>query len=455
MAQTIAAISTGQAPGGLGVIRVSGPEAVPICEKVFGSHFGKRLSDLAGYTAAYGEIHDQDGEKLDDCVALVFRAPKSYTGEDVVELSCHGGLYVTRQVLGELLKAGAVPAGPGEFTRRAFLNGKLDLAQAEAVMELISADGKHAAQAAQAGTSGALSKRIHLISSWLQDLTAHLAAWADFPEEDVEAVTSSELLDVLTRCQAELERLLEGFEKGRVYREGLRTVIFGRPNVGKSTLMNLLAGRERSIVSPYAGTTRDVIEDQVALAGVPLLLADTAGLRDTKDPVEEIGVAAARKRLGEAELVLAVFEGSAELTQEDYDLMDLLGDLPAIAVVNKCDLDQKLDLSVIQERFSHWVMISAETGSGLDDLEQAFTGLLGTTDFNLRDPELLTERQKTAALSARDAVCQGIEALEMGLTLDAVTVCVEDALSALFSLTGQKVSDEVIDQVFEQFCVGK
>lgn len=455
MGTTVAAISTGQAPGGIGIIRVSGPEAFRICDKVFRPKFGKRLSEMPGYTAALGEVCQQDGTKLDDCVALVFRGPKSYTGEDVVELSCHGGLYVTRQVLAEVLGCGAAAAGPGEFTKRAFLNGKLDLAQAESVMEIIGAQGRYAVLAAQAAGSGVLSRRILAISDRLEQLASHLAAWADFPEEDVDVVDADNVRTCLSVCRDELSELLKGFDRGKIFREGLRTVIAGRPNVGKSTLMNMLAGRERSIVTPYAGTTRDVVEDRVSLAGVPLLLADTAGLRETDDPVEKIGVYSARRRLENAELVLAVFDWSRELEDEDIRLAESVRGLPAIAVVNKYDLEQKIDLEFIKENFRYYVQASAVQSMGLDELELAFSKLLGTENFDAGNAELFTERQRTAALAAESAVEQGIGALEQGLTLDAVTICVEDALDALFQLTGRKVSDEVIDQVFERFCVGK
>lgn len=455
MGATIAAVSTGQAPGGIGVIRVSGPEAFEICDKVFRSKFGGRLSEMAGYRAALGEVFAEDGRKLDDCVALVFRGPKSYTGEDVVELSCHGGLYITRQVLAEVISCGAVPAGPGEFTKRAFFNGKMDLTQAESVMEMIGARGRRSALAAQAAGSGMLSRRIEGICKRLEGLGAHLAAWADFPEEDVDVVDAEEVKASLCVCSDELSRLLDGFDRGRVFREGLRTVIAGRPNVGKSTLMNLLAGRERSIVTPYAGTTRDVVEEQVQLNGVPLLLADTAGLRETEDPVERIGVESAREYLKNAELVLAVFDWSEGMGDEDIRLIESVRGTPVIAVVNKCDLKQKIDMKLIEDNFGQFVKISAASGSGVEDLEAAFTKLIGAENFGMDEAELFTERQRSAAMEAKAAVEQGLDAVERGLTLDAVTVCVEDALNALFKLTGRRVSEEIVDRVFENFCVGK
>lgn len=455
MSSTIAAISTGQAPGGIGVVRISGPEARQVGDRVFSAIRGKKLCLMDGYTCAFGWVHSSSGDKLDDCVATVFVAPRSYTGEDVVELSCHGGLYITRRVLQEVLFAGAQPAGPGEFTKRAFLNGKMDLAQAESVMEMIHASGRQAARMAEAASSGALTKKVDEIVFTLGQLGAHLAAWADFPEEDVEELAEEELAASLAGCRANLEKLLKGFEQGRIYREGLRTVIAGRPNVGKSTLMNLLAGCQRSIVTEYPGTTRDVVEETVMLAGIPLILADTAGLRETEDPVEEIGVAAARERISSAQLVLAVFDGSCELEAEDIVLMERLRGYPALAVVNKTDLEQKIDLEKIYARFSQVVVISAGEGQGIEELGKALEKLLGKKDFDPDHGELFTERQRKAVQRAVESLMEGEAALAGGMTLDAVTVCVEDALAALYELTGKRVSEEIVDQVFEQFCVGK
>ena len=410
---------------------------------------------MRGYTAQLGGAFTPAGERLDDVVALVYRSPKSYTGEDVVELSCHGGLYVTKRLLQLVLDAGASPAGPGEFTRRAFLNGKMDLAQAEAVMGLISASGEQARKAALAGSSGVLSQRIAAIKGELMEQAAHLAAWADFPEEDVPEVEESQLLEGIRRGLYVYLLLLEGFERGRMYREGLVTVIAGRPNAGKSTLMNLLSGCQRSIVTQYAGTTRDVVEETVMLAGVPLRLADTAGLRDTDDPVESIGVRAARQRLETAQLVLAVFDSSQALEKEDRELMDALEGVPSIAIVNKTDLPSQIAVEEIQARFEKTVFLSAATGEGLEDLEQALSEILDTKEFHPQEGVLFTQRQRADVQTALDSLREGEQALLGGLTLDAVTVCVEDALTALSALTGEHVSEEIVDRVFEEFCVGK
>ena len=455
MEKTIAAVSTAPAPGGIGIVRISGEEALAVADQVFRGVSGKKLSEMRGYTAQLGGAFTPAGERLDDVVALVYRSPKSYTGEDVVELSCHGGLYVTKRLLQLVLDAGASPAGPGEFTRRAFLNGKMDLAQAEAVMGLISASGEQARKAALAGSSGVLSQRIAAIKGELMEQAAHLAAWADFPEEDVPEVEESQLLEGIRRGEAALSQLLEGFERGRMYREGLVTVIAGRPNAGKSTLMNLLSGCQRSIVTQYAGTTRDVVEETVMLAGVPLRLADTAGLRDTDDPVESIGVRAARQRLETAQLVLAVFDSSQALEKEDRELMDALEGVPSIAIVNKTDLPSQIAVEEIQARFEKTVFLSAATGEGLEDLEQVLSEILDTKEFHPQEGVLFTQRQRADAQTALDSLREGEQALLGGLTLDAVTVCVEDALTALSALTGEHVSEEIVDRVFEEFCVGK
>lgn len=455
MEKTIAAISTAPAPGGIGIVRISGKDAFAVADQVFRGVSRKPIAQMKGYTAQLGGAYTQGGEKLDDVVALVFRGPKSYTGEDVVELSCHGGLYVTKRLLQTVLDAGASPAGPGEFTRRAFLNGKLDLAQAEAVMGIIGASGEQAMKAAEAGSSGVLSWKIQQVKEGLLTQASHLAAWADFPEEDVPEVEEQELLSGIRQGEQALVALLQGFDRGKMYREGLATVIAGRPNAGKSTLMNLLSGCERSIVTQYAGTTRDVVEETVMLAGVPLRLADTAGIRDTEDPVESIGVQAARKRLETAQLVLAVFDSSQSLTKEDRELMDTLQGVPSIAIVNKTDLPTEIDVGEIQSHFEKTVFLSAASGEGLPELEQALSDILDTKEFHPEEGVLFTQRQRADAQRALESLQEGETALLSGVTWDAVTVCVEDALNALAALTGEHVSEEIVDQVFEEFCVGK
>lgn len=451
---TIAAISTPLGTGGVGVIRISGPDAIRIAEAVFSPAGGQPLSASHGYTAHYGRLHDREGE-FDEAVATVFRAPRSYTGEDVVELSCHGGLYLVQRTLRAVLDHGASLAGPGEFTKRAYLNGKLSLAQAESVMDLIGAAGRQSAQAALAGRDGALSHKIDGIAAELVDQAAHLAAWNDYPDEDMESVTPEPLAAALRSSLRECQALLDGYDTGRILREGVDTAIIGRPNVGKSTLMNLLAGTQKSIVTAIPGTTRDVVEETVLAGEIVLRLADTAGIRDTDDPVEQAGVQLARRRLESAQLVLVVLDRSEPLSEGDLALLASLAGRPAIAVLNKSDLPPQLEEKALAGLVSQTVEISARTGEGAENLIQAIAELLHLSDVDPSAPLLANERQRICLQKAATALEEAVQALEEGVTLDAVSVCLDEAIGPLLELTGRRVSDAVVDAVFAQFCVGK
>lgn len=452
--KTIAAISTAQGEGGIGVIRISGDCAATVADKVFQSINNKRLADMKGYTAAYGKILYKR-EELDEAVALVFRAPHSYTGEDVVELSCHGGVYITKQVLRAVLEAGAVPAQAGEFTKRAFLNGKIDLTEAESVMDIISAKSRTAARTAMCVKDGALRRRITGVKDNLLSLVAHLSAWADYPEEDIAEVTDGMIFEACEAAEAEFTAMLSTYDSGQALKQGIDTVIAGRPNVGKSTLMNLLSGYEKSIVTDIPGTTRDIVEDTVVAGDVILRLSDTAGLRDTEDAVEKIGVDRAKKRLEQCGLLLAVFDNSRALEDFDFSLLDMAKDVPTIAVINKTDLPNQLDLDKVKHTISNIVCISAKTGEGRDELIAAISKIAGTAELNPSEGILSNERQRLNVSNALRSVSEAKQALAAGLTFDAVTVTLEDAISELLELTGEKTSDEVLDRVFHNFCVGK
>lgn len=452
--KTIAAIATAQGTGGIGVIRISGGNALAVAERVFRPAGGKKINEMDGYTAAYGSVYEGD-EKLDDAILLVFRAPHSYTGEDVAEISCHGGIYVTKSVLRAVFSAGASPAGPGEFTQRAFLNGKLGLTEAEAVMDIIGAKGKNAARAALSCREGALSRKIDQLCEKLTETAAHLSAWADYPEEDIPQVSGEMLSQNLNEVRVPLEKLLKGYDAGKAACEGVETLIAGKPNVGKSTLMNLLAGCERSIVTDIPGTTRDLIEETVALGNVMLRLSDTAGLRNTDNPVEKIGVERAKQKLKSCGLVLAVFDNSSPLSDEDKEMLNLLAETPAIAVINKTDLDGRLDAEFIKNHVDEVVSISAAHAQGLEKLVEAVEKVTGTQEFDPSQGILATERQRTAVSDALKAVEEAIFALQSGITLDAVTVSIEEAVGTLLELTGKRASEEIVHQVFSRFCVGK
>ena len=454
MENTIAAISTPNGIGGMGVIRISGEGALKTAENIFVSVSGKKITEMKGYTSSFGKIID-NGEIIDEAVALVFRAPHSYTGEDVVELSCHGGMYVTRRVLRAVLSHGAKPAQGGEFTKRAFLNGKMGLTEAESVMDIISASGSQSARAAMYTMEGSLRKRIDTVRSDLLELAAHLAAWADYPEEEIPEIDEDQLRNGLEKCRKELTKLLSTYDAGKVMREGVDTVIAGRPNVGKSTLMNLLAGCERSIVTDIPGTTRDIIEETVMLGNVPLRLSDTAGLRNTDDIVESIGVQKAKERLLSAGLIFAVFDSSSDLTGEDRELIDLLEDAPAIAIINKTDLDAKIDSEYIKAKVKRVIFISAKNDKDTSELEKAVEEIAGTSQLDPAQGILANERQYNDAQSALESIQEALSALDIGMTFDAVTIVIEDAVNSLLELTGERVTDAVVDQVFSHFCVGK
>lgn len=452
--KTIAAISTAQGEGGIGVIRISGDDALLIADKIFKSVSGKRIINMQGYTAAFGKVIE-NGSKIDEVVALVFRAPHSYTGEDIVELSCHGGVYITKQVLRTVFNAGAVPAQAGEFTKRAFLNGKIDLTEAEAVIDIIRAKSKSAARAALCVKEGALRKKIDSVKNDLLSQAAHLSAWADYPEEDIAEVTYESLQKTCKNAINILENLLDRYDSGQAIKQGIDTVIAGRPNVGKSTLMNLLSGYEKSIVTDIPGTTRDIVEDTVVVGDVILRLSDTAGLRDTDDAVEKIGVDRAKKRLEQCRLLLAVFDNSRELNNDDKQLILQAENIPCIAIINKVDLEQKLDVKYIKSKIQHIVYVSATKGEGKEELINAVEDIAGTANLDPSEGILANERQRCAVSNALKSVKEAEAALISGMTFDAVTVLLEDAISELLELTGEKTSDEIVDRVFHNFCVGK
>lgn len=471
MKDTIAAIATPSAVGGISVIRISGPEALTIAGRVFSTFSGKPLDSLKGYTCAYGQIisggeTEEAGENaIDDGVASVFRAPHSYTGEDTIEISCHGGLFVTREVLRAVLRSGARLAEPGEFTKRAFLNGKLSLTQAEAVADLIGAVSEKSLRTAKSALSGALYRRIRSITDDLLAVSAHLAAYIDYPEEDVDELTEKDVEAIVEKSLGDLNQLLAGFDRGQLIKEGVDTVIVGKPNVGKSTLMNLLSGRARSIVTNIPGTTRDVVEETVNLGDVVLRLADTAGIRDTDNPVEKIGVDIALERLTTASLALVVFDLSEPLSEDDDRIISRLSEetLPAVAILNKTDLPQSLsesDLEKIRAAFPHTLLLSAGGSDkaqqqALSALNSEISSLLELSDIHPEDATLANERQREAAAEAASRLSEVLSTIRSGYTLDAVDVALESALSALFALTGEKVSDTVVNEVFEKFCVGK
>lgn len=451
---TIAAISTAQGQGGIGVIRVSGEDSFTIVDKIFKSVSGKKIMDIKGYTALFGHIYNNE-EVLDEAVVLKYVAPKSFTGENVVEISCHGGMYITKEVLNAVIMSGASLAEPGEFTKRAYLNGKMDLTEAESVMDIISAKSKSAARAALFVKDGALFKKSQQVKQLLLDKAAHLSAWADYPEEDIPEVTEDSIMEAIEESISILEKLLSTYDMGQVVKEGIDTVIVGRPNAGKSTLMNLLVGREKSIVTNIAGTTRDVVEDTVLVGNVMLKLSDTAGIRDTDNEIEKIGVQKTFDKINGAGLVIALFDNNEELNSEDIDLINKIKDMPCIAVINKIDLEDKVDKKYITNNIENVVYISAKQQDNIDELKNMIEKIAGTEDFDPSAGIVANERQKNAIRNAVNSLYEAKESLAMGMTMDAITVSLQETIDYLLELTGEKAGEEIVDSVFHNFCVGK
>lgn len=451
---TIAAISTAQGQGGIGVIRVSGEQAFTIVDKIFKSVSGKKIMDIKGYTALFGHIYNNE-EVLDEAVVLKYVAPKSFTGENVVEISCHGGMYITKEVLNAVIMAGASLAEPGEFTKRAYLNGKMDLTEAESVMDIISAKSKSAARAALFVKDGALFKKSQQVKQLLLDKAAHLSAWADYPEEDIPEVSEDSIMEAIEESISILEKLLSTYDMGQVVKEGIDTVIAGRPNAGKSTLMNLLVGREKSIVTNIAGTTRDVVEDTVLVGNVMLKLSDTAGIRDTDNEIEKIGVQKTFDKINGAGLVIALFDNNEVLNSEDIDLINKIKDMPCIAVINKIDLEDKADKKYITDNIENVVYISAKQQDNIDELKNMIEKIAGTEDFDPSAGIIANERQRNAIRNAVNSLYEAKESLAIGMTMDAITVSLQETIDYLLELTGEKAGEEIVDSVFHNFCVGK
>lgn len=451
--RTIAAIATPLGEGGISVVRISGENAISIADRCFFAFSGKSLSSLDGYQAAYGKVTDAQNNTLDDAVALVFRTPKSYTGENVVEISVHGGTVIARQILRRVLECGATLATGGEFTKRAFLNGKLDLTKAESVMGLISARSDAAAKISRGAREGRISRDTEDILGKLLETAASLAAYADYPDEDIPNLNEENFSKLLDECYDKCQKLISTYDTGRAIREGINCAIVGKPNVGKSTLMNLLCGSDRSIVTDIAGTTRDVVENVVNVGDIMLNLADTAGIHTTDDTVEKFGVNKAIEKIQNAELLLAVFDSSCALDNDDKQLLDSIRCKKCIIILNKTDLPPVLDKSGFSD--FEIIEISAKSGSGYDELCAAINRVCKTGMLSPDDTVLINERQRDCVRRALDAVVSARDALLCGMTLDAVGVCVDDAIAALLELTGKRVTNEVCDEIFKRFCVGK
>ena len=454
---TIAAIATAPGEGGIGIIRLSGVSASEIADKIFHTGTIKTFKEAVPRMMYFG--HVTDGEKrIDEGLAVYMKAPHSYTGEDVVEIQIHGSAEALRETLALALRSGAVPAMRGEFTKRAFLNGRLDLAQAEAVMDIISAKGEAALTQAESHLSGALSGFVHGVMEELKDLITKLEVTIDYPEEDLEDLTMEETGDALDKIDKSLSALLKRSEEGRVIREGLRTAIIGRPNAGKSSLLNALLQEERAIVTDVPGTTRDTIEEAVHISGVSLLLMDTAGLRETDNKVEQIGIERARASMEKADLILAVIDGSSSLDEEDKTILHSLGGKKAIVILNKYDLTPEVKEEDIWEIAGHVpvVSLSARYGSGMDELRDELRKITEKQDADAGRVLFLTNlRHVELVRKALDNVLRARASVREGLQADFIVIDLTEAWKTMGEITGDTMDDELIHSIFRRFCVGK
>ena len=456
---TIAAIATPYGRGGIATIRISGSDAILIANAVFTTKNKRSLSDTPSNYAVYGNIVSGN-DILDDGMATVFRAPHSYTGEDTVEISCHGGILITETVLTAILAAGAVQAGPGEFTKRAFINGKLTLTEAEAVIDLIDAETEDQIKLARQHTSGVLSKQLNALYEDLLAVVSQTYVFADYPDEDLTDLTCDEIRQKLIEIRTRIEILLDTYTAGHAIADGIYTVVAGKPNTGKSSLMNALLGRERAIVSGVAGTTRDYLEEKATVGKIRLILVDTAGIHESEDEIEKIGIERSVEALEKAELVLAVFDSSLPCSDEDGVFIEKINTIhaPKIAILNKCDKDSDYSETYLKliKNYHAILSLSTQTGEGLETLKSTVEALFINGEIDYKTAAILSNaRQKSTLMRAKSALDDAIAALDNGFSQDVAGLDIENAMSALGDVDGRGVTADIVNSIFHRFCVGK
>lgn len=454
---TIAAISTPYGTGGIGIIRMSGEKAFSIVEKLFRGK--KSFKEIKTHTVNFGRIiNPETGDVVDEVLLIKMAMPHTFTREDVVEINCHGGTVVMMRILDLLISQGARPAEPGEFTKRAFLNGRLDLSQAEAVIDLINAKTAESSKAAVAQLEGRLSEKIKAARKKLIEIIAHIEVTVDYPEHDVEEITGKEAYDTILEIRKELIDIANGFEKGKILREGITAAIVGKPNVGKSSLMNEFAGKNRSIVTDIPGTTRDIVEEYVSIKGIPVRLSDTAGIRETQDPIEKIGVEKAENAIASADLIIMVLDASRELEPEDLSILNRISGKRVIYLINKTDLAEEYIIHDMDEKLAGGIIVRASMllGTGLDMLESAMEDLFLKGSININNEILVTSiRHKKLLDNAVKSLDEACGAYEKMFPLDMITIDIKNSAQYLGEITGESVSEDVVREIFSRFCVGK
>lgn len=453
---TIAAISTAPGNAGIGIIRLSGDDCFKILQKIFKP---KNKGEIKGYTIKYGNIvKSENDEIIDEVLVSYFVAPKSYTKENMCEINSHGGIVVENQILEECLKNGAVLAEPGEFTKRAFMNGRIDLSQAEAVIDIINSKTEKEMMVAQRHLEGSLSKKIKDIQGEILNLMADIEASIDYPEYDIEETTNKKINDTLNSVEEKLLKLKNSFENGKILKEGIKTAIIGKPNVGKSSLLNLILGENRAIVSDIEGTTRDTIEEYINIKGVPLKIVDTAGIRKTNDEVEKIGVERSINNISDAELIIALFDDSRTFDDQDQKILDLIEGKKTIILINKIDLGKNLikENEKLKKFKNNIIEFSTINETGLDKLYNKIEELFKLNELDCENTEIITNnRHKQQILYALEDVAKGRESLETHMPVDITAICLKDILERLAEITGENVSEDIINEIFKKFCLGK
>lgn len=453
---TIAAISTAPGNAGIGIIRMSGEDCFEILKKIF---IPKNDGEIKGYTMKYGNIiNNKTKEIIDEVLVSYFVSPKSYTKENMCEINSHGGMIVEKLILEECIRNGATLAEPGEFTKRAFLNGRIDLSQAEAIIDIINSKTEKEMEVAQRHLDGKLSDKINEIKDILLDLMSDIEASIDYPEYDIEETTNKKIKEVLEDVNEKLKKLESSFSIGKILKDGIKTSIIGKPNVGKSSLLNLILGEERAIVSNIEGTTRDTIEEYVNIKGIPLKLIDTAGIRKTNDEIEKIGVKKSKDIINNADLIIAVFDDSRAFDDEDKEIVKLIEGKKAIIVINKVDLRKGYikNNSIIKELKNIKIDFSTVDDIGFDVLQNKILELFNAKQIEIDDSEIVTsQRQKEYIIKARNATKEAQETINNNMPLDIITVCIKDILENLLSITGENVSENIINEIFKKFCLGK